>query len=433
MTPVEIGVLGIILMVALFFCGVPIGFSMGIVGFLGFSYLNSLDTAVSVLGSTIYNNFSDYNLSILPLFLLMGQFAFLSGLSRDIYSAAHKWLARLPGGVAMATIGGCAGFAAICGSSAATAATMAMVAYPEMKELEYDPGLATGSIAAGGTLGILIPPSTAFVVYGIVTQTSIGKLLIAGFLPGVLLAVLFILTIYLLVRMNPSWGPQGPRFSLKDKLLSIKDAWGVLMLFIVVIGGLYIGIFTPTEGAAIGAFLAFVIALGRKALSWKDFQRAGFETIATSVMIFIIIFGASVFGYFLALTQIPVVLSQFIVGLHLSRYIVLVFIVAMYLILGCIMEAYSMIILTLPILFPIITALGFDPIWYGVIMVIMIEQALITPPVGMNLFVMQGVAKDVPLFAIARGAVPFVVAMLVCVVLLAFFPQIALFLPTRMK
>lgn len=433
MTPVEIGILGIVLMFVLFFCGVPIGFTMGIVGLLGFSYLNSFDTAVSMLGSTIYNSFSDYNLSILPLFLLMGQFAFLSGLSRDIYSAAHKWLARLPGGVAMATIGGCAGFAAICGSSAATAATMAMVAYPEMKELDYDPGLATGSIAAGGTLGILIPPSTAFVVYGIVTQTSIGKLLIAGFLPGILLATLFVTTIFVLVRMNPTWGPQGPRFGLKEKLISIKDAWGVLMLFIVVIGGLYIGIFTPTEGAAVGAFLAFIMALGRKMLKWKDFQRAAFETITTSVMIFIIIFGAAVFGYFLALTQIPSVLSQFIVGLHVSRYLVLALIVVMYLILGCIMEAYSMIILTLPILFPIVTALGFDPIWYGVIMVIMIEQALITPPVGMNLFVMQGVAKDVPLFTIARGALPFVIAMLICVILLALFPQIALFLPKSMK
>lgn len=429
MSPATVGIIGIGVMVLLFFSRMPIGFVMLLVGFLGFSYLRSVEKAIGMLGMAVYGSLSVYDLAVIPLFLLMGQFAFYGGLSRDFYFTMYKWLGRLPGGLAIATIGGCAGFAAVCGSSVATAVTMGSVALPEMQKYKYDSKLAVGSIAAGGTLGILIPPSIAFVVYGIITSTPIGPLLLSGFLPGLLLAGLFMLLIYIMARRNPAMGPPGPVVSLREKVTSLKGCWGILSLFILVIGGIYSGVFTPTEGAAFGAFAALLISLGRRSISWQHFLDTLLSTGKTSAMIFAILIGASVFSYFIAVTKIPSLLADIIAGLAVHRLVILSLILFMYVILGCLMEAFSMVILTMPIIFPIIQTLGFDPIWFGVLMVIMIEMGMITPPVGLNVFVMQGVARDVPLYTIFRGAAPFVLAMVVCIIILIIFPSIALFLP----
>jgi len=399
MSPATVGIIGIGVMVLLFFSRMPIGFVMLLVGFLGFSHLRSVEKAIGMLGMAVYGSVSVYDLSVIPLFLLMGQFAFYGGLSRDFYFTMYRWLGRLPGGLAIATIGGCAGFAAV------------------------------GSIAAGGTLGILIPPSIAFVVYGIITSTPIGPLLLSGFLPGLLLAGLFMLLIYIMARRNPTIGPPGPPVSLREKVASLKGGWGILSLFILVIGGIYSGVFTPTEGAAFGAFAALVLSLGRRSLSWQNFLDTLLSTGKTSAMIFAILIGASVFSYFIAVTKIPSLLADTIAGLGVHRLVILSLILFMYVILGCLMEAFSMVILTMPIIFPIIQKLGFDPIWFGVLIVIMIEMGMITPPVGLNVFVMQGVARDVPLYTIFRGAAPFVLAMVVCIIILIIFPSIALFLP----
>lgn len=429
MSPATVGIIGIGVMVLLFFSRMPIGFVMLLVGFLGFSYMRSVEKAIGMLGMAVYGSLSVYDLAVIPLFLLMGQFAFHGGLSRDFYKTMYKWLGRLPGGLAIATIGGCAGFAAVCGSSVATAVTMGSVALPEMQKYKYDSKLAVGSIAAGGTLGILIPPSIAFAVYGIITSTPIGPLLLSGFLPGLLLTGLFMLLIYIMARRNPTLGPPGPPVSLREKVTSLKGGWGILSLFILVIGGIYLGVFTPTEGAAFGAFAALLISLGRRSLSWQNFLDTLLSTGKTSAMIFAILIGASVFSYFIAISQIPNLLADTIAGLSVHRLVILSLILFMYVILGCLMEAFSMIILTMPIIFPIIQKLGFDPIWFGVLMVIMMEMGMITPPVGLNVFVIQGVARDVPLYTIFRGTAPFVVAMVVCIIILIIFPSIALFLP----
>lgn len=432
MSPATIGIIGIVVLFLLFFSRMPIGFVMMLVGFLGFSYLVTVDAGISKLGGTVYYGGFSYTLCVIPLFLLMAQFAFYSGVSQDTYYAIYKWVGRLPGGICIATIGGCAAFAAITGSSVATASTMGMVALPEMKRYKYDDKLATASIAAGGTLGILIPPSIAFVIYGVITEQSIGRLFIAGILPGLLLSSLFMLVTYIICRINPKAGPRGPIVNFRDRVTALGGVWGIILLFALVIGGIYAGIFTPTEAAAIGAFGALIIALSKGALTRQNFIASLYNTSRTTGMIFTVIIGAFMFNYFLARSEIPFLLSGFVTGLAVSRYVILGGLLFMYLILGCIMESYSMIVLTVPILMPALEALGFDLVWYGVIMVIAIEMGLITPPVGLNVFVIHGVAKDVPLYSIFKGVWPFVVAMAICIIILTVFPQIALFLPSKM-
>jgi len=433
MSSVIIGIIGIVVLLLLMLSKMPIGFVMGLVGFLGFAYLVSWDASMGAVALSMYNAGTSYPLSVIPLFVLMGQFAFRSRMSEEMYLSIYKWLGHFPGGLAMATIGGCAAFAAVTGSTVATAVTMGSVALPEIRRYHYDPKLALGSIAAGGTLGILIPPSIAFVIYGILTEQSIGKLFLAGVFPGLLLALLFMITIYVISRIKPEMGPPAPRVSIREKVVSLKGTWMILVLFIVVMGGLYSGIFVPTEAAAVGAFGALVIALSKRSLSRKDFLDSVFSTGQFTAMIFIVIIGAMIFNIFLARSKIPFILAEMITGLGVSKYVVLALILFMYLILGCIMEAYSMIVLTVPILFPVIEKMGFDPIWYGVLMVIIIEMGMITPPVGLNVFVLRGVAEDVPIGSIFLGAMPFVLAMAIGIVIIIIFPQIALFLPFSMK
>jgi len=333
----------------------------------------------------------------------------------------------------MATIGACGGFAAISGSSLAAAATMGMVALPEMKRFEYDDSLATGCIAAGGTLGILIPPSTVMIIYGILTQQPIATLFIAGILPGLLLTVLFILTIYIMTKLDPTLGPPGPRFSMKERIYSLKDTWGIIALFLLVIGGLYTGWFTPTEAAGVGAFGAFLITITKGRLTWRNLTVSLDQTARTTAMVFLILIGASIFGYFLTVSQIPDQLSLIAMHAGLNRYIILSLIIIAYIILGCFMEGLAIMVLTIPIIYPMVLEMGFDPIWFGVIITLVMEMSLITPPVGINVFIISGIAKDVPMYTIFRGIIPFWFAMLACIILLVLFPQIALFLPQTMR
>ncbi len=433
MSPLTAGIIGIGLLFLLFACGMPIGFVMALVGLIGYVYLGSLDAGLNILGLTFYAGGTSYTLSVIPLFVLMGQFAAHAGLSRDIYHTVERWMGHQRGGLAMATIGACAGFAAISGSSVATAATMGTVALPEMKKYKYGEALATGTVAAGGTLGILIPPSATFVFYAILTEQSVGKLFIAGILPGIVLAALFMLTIYIHVRLDPDIAPRGERASLREKIVALKGIWGIVVLFLLVMGGIYTGVFTPTEAAGIGAFGSFVFAMGKRQVKWENFTASLAQTAQTTAMIFIIIIGAYIFGFFLAVTRIPSELADFMAGLQVSRYVILAAVVLLYTILGMFLEGFATLVLTIPIIQPLMVNLGFDPIWFGVMVIIMMEMSLITPPVGVNVFIIKGVAKDVPMYTIFRGIWPFWVAMLVCLVILSAFPQIAMFLPNTMK
>jgi C4-dicarboxylate transporter, DctM subunit len=427
-----IGVLGILLMFAFLAMGMYIGIAMSLVGLLGMCLLVGWQAGSSILGITPLAEGASYTLSVIPLFVLMGQFAFRSGISSDIFKSVYAWLGHLRGGLAMATIMACSGFAAICGSSLATGATMGMVAIPEMDKYNYDPRLSTGCIAAGGTLGILIPPSIGFVLYGILTEQSIGKLFMAGILPGVLLSALFLCVVHIQCRLNPKLGPRGPVTDMMTKIKSLSGIWGMLTLFVVVIGGIYLGVFTPTEAAGMGAFGAFIFALARKKMSLPVLVECLMETGRTTAFIFLIIIGANIFSSFLGISRIPMELADFIAGLHMPRLLVLALIILIYIALGCVMDCYAIMILTVPIIFPVIQALQFDPIWFGVLMVIVLEIGLITPPVGLNVFVLKTAAPSVPLGTIFKGIWPFMIAAMVAICVITMFPEIAIYLPRHM-
>jgi C4-dicarboxylate transporter, DctM subunit len=433
LSPLEIGIVGLIALFVLMFLGMHIGIAMGIVAIVGLALITNLDSSLLRLGQSGFSSTASYTLAVLPLFMLMGEFAFLSGVTQEAYASAYKWLGHLPGGLAMATIVGCAAFSAVCGSSIATTTTIGAVAWPEMRDYKYSPTLSLGSIAAGGTMGILIPPSNAFILYGILTEQSVGKLFLAGVIPGILLSALFIITIYILAKSNPLKGPKGSKSTWAERLRVLRNVWSVAILFLVVMGGIYSGIFTPTEAAAVGAFCALLIGLSRGRLDWKNIKASLISMAVTTGMVFLILFGAFIFGHFLAASRVTAVLAGFVAGLPLSPTMILVCVLILFLILGCIMDTYAMLLIVVPILYPIILKLGLDPIWFGVLVVLMMELGMITPPVGMNVFIMKGVAKDVPMYSIFRGVAPFVVAMSVCVALIVIFPSIALFLPNTMK
>ena len=432
MSPEIIGILGIVLLFVLLALGLYIGVAMALVGFVGLCFLADPSAALNILGIVPLAESKAYTLSVIPLFVLMGQFAFLSGVSTDIYRTVYTWMGHLRGGLAMATVVACAGFAAVCGSSLATGATMGMVAIPEMDKYKYDPRISTGCVAAGGTLGILIPPSIGFVLYGILTEQSIGKLFMAGFIPGILLAILFIGAIYIQCRLNPAMGPAGPSVTWKQRFRALGGTWGMLVLFTIVMGGIYFGIFTPTEAAGVGAFGAFLFALFKGKMNRQTFIQSLVETGKTTAFIFLIIIGANIFSSFLGLARIPMELADFMGSLPLPRHLILVAIILIYIALGCVMDCYAIMILTVPILFPVIEALYFDPIWFGVLMVIVLEVGLITPPVGLNVFVLKGAAPDVPMTTIFKGILPFLLAALLAIVVLTLFPGLALFLPNHM-
>ncbi|MGI5900885.1 MAG: TRAP transporter large permease [Desulfitobacteriia bacterium] len=431
MDPTVIGLIGIIVLLILLFMGMPVGMTMMIVGFFGFAAVVDYKAAMGVFKTIFYTTGSGYTLTVIPLFVLMGQFAYYSGLSRQLYDTSHKWLGHLPGGLSVATVGAAAFFSAICGSSTATAATFATVSLPEMKKYNYDDSLATGSIVAGGTLGILIPPSVGFILYGVITGQSIGKLFAAGLLPGLLLALCYMSAIVIQAARNPKLGPPAAKVPWKERFRSLIEVLPVVFLFVFVIGGIFAGLFTANEGAAIGAFGAFLYLIYRRRASIENILKSLADTIQTTAMIFLIIIGAYVFGYFLAVTRIPMNLADAIASLDVSRYIIVILILLLYVGLGCLMDALAMVLLTVPIFYPVVvTTLGFDPIWFGVIMVMVMEMGMITPPVGMNIYIVKGVAGDsLGIGSIFKGALPHVLAIVAASAILLIFPQIALILP----
>jgi tripartite ATP-independent transporter DctM subunit len=427
-----VAVIGFVTLFALMLLRVPIGMAMGLVGVSGFAYLTSGGPALKIVGHTTMRTVTDFNFAVVPLFLLMGSFATTSGMSRELFRAANSFLGHLRGGLGIATIAACGGFSAICGSSVATAATFSRVAYPEMRRFGYPQSFSTGVIAAGGTLGIMIPPSTVLAVYGLITEQDIGKLFVAGVLPGALAVLMYMTTVSIIGWARPNFLPSGPRSSWSERFESLRDVWATVLLFAFVVGGIYGGMFTATEAAGMGAGGAFIIGVLRGRLSKVDILRSLLESTRTTAAVFTILIGALLFGYFLTITQTPQKVTAFLTGLGIGSYGVLTLILMMYLVLGCLMDALAMIILTVPIIFPVIKELGFDPIWFGIIIVMTVELGLIHPPVGMNIFVIKSVIDDVKISTIFSGVLPFIVTDLLRLVILVAFPIIALWLPSHM-
>jgi len=427
-----VAIIGFLVLFALMLMRVPVGMALGLVGVSGFAYLVNGDAALKIVGHTSMRTVTDYNFGVIPMFLLMGAFVTNSGMSRELFRAANGFLGHRRGGLGVATIASCAGFAAISGSSVATAATFSTVAYPEMRRYGYPQSFAAGVIAAGGTLGAMLPPSTVLAVYGIITEQDIGKLFMAGILPGVLAASMYMLTVAIIVWARPKYLPAGPRLPWRERITGLADIWATLLLFCLVIGGLYGGFFTPTEAGGVGAAGAFLIGVLRGRLSRANARRSLLQATRTAAAVFTVLIGALLFGYFLAITQTPQKVTLFLTGLGLGRYGVLALIMLMYLVLGCLMDALAMVILTVPIIFPVIKELGFDPIWFGVIIVMTVELGLIHPPVGMIVFVIKSVIEELNFSTIFAGVLPFILTDLVRLVILIAFPIIALWLPSRM-
>jgi tripartite ATP-independent transporter DctM subunit len=413
-----------------------VAYVMALVGFVGFGILISFEGALSLLARNIYGQFSSYDLTTIPLYILMGQIAFNSGISKRLYSTAYKFLGHVRGGLAMATVSSCTAFGAVCGSSPATASIMTTVGMPEMKRYNYTYDLAAGSVAAGGGLGMIMPPSVVLIVYGVMTEQSIGALFVAGIIPALMLTALFILTVYITCTISPEKGPKGERFTIKEKIKSLSGLTDTLIVFVVSIGGLFLGLFTPTESASVGAAGVLIVSVVRKQLSWKAFVKSLYETLSTSCMVLFLIAGAVVFSKFLAVTRIPFDLATMVSGLELPSFMVLGIIILIYFLGGCFMDSLGLIMLTIPIFFPVVANLGYDPIWFGIIIVLVVEMGVITPPVGLNVYVVYGVSKgvvgEIPLETIFKGIFPFLVAVVCGIILLIIFPQITLLLPNLM-
>lgn len=437
MTPTQIGILGIVIMVLVFMTRMPVAYVMAIIGFLGFSTLTSFKAGLNLMARDYYEVFSSYGLTTVPLFILMGQLAFNSGISHRLYNTAYRYLGNTRGGLAITTVSACTAFGAVCGSSPATAATMATVGLPEMKRFNYADELATGAVASGGGLGMIMPPSVVLIVYGILTEQSIGKLFVAGILPAFLVTLLFIIAILIWCTFAPDQGPKGESFSWHDKLKSLGELGETLAVFALVMGGLFFGLFTPTEAAAVGVFGVLLVSLLRRHLTWGRFVSALYETLQTSCMVMMLIAGAVIFGKFLAVTRIPFNIATWIGGFDLPPLLILGMVVLVYFIGGCFMDSLALVMLTVPIFLPLVLDLGYDPIWFGIIIVMVTEMGVITPPVGINVYVVFGVARSLPgggvaLESIFKGIMPFMLAVLVGIIILAIFPQIILYLPNLM-
>jgi len=433
MSPTQVGIAGCVLLLVLLMSSMPVAFAMATVGVLGFALVVSPSAALSMVATDLYSTCSSYSLTVIPLFVFMGQIAFHAGISRRLFHAAYRWLGPLPGGLAMATVGACTGFGAICGSGPATAATMASVALPEMKRYRYSMELGSGAVAAGGSLGMLIPPSVVFIVYGILTEQSVGKLFVAGIVPGLLIALLFCIAIYISCRRRPAMGPPGPSTSWWEKLVSLGGVAETVVLFALVMGGMFLGYFTPTEAAAVGAAGSLAIAVAKRRLTWGVLVRSLRETARTSCMVLIIVSGAVVFGHFLAVTRIPFDLAAWLAGLPLPGWLIMSFIIVFYLLSGCFVDALALILLTIPIFYPVVTGLGYHPIWFGVIIVVVTQMGVISPPVGVCAYVVSGIERDIPLQTVFKGCLPFLGALIVASVILVAFPQLSLFLPNLVK
>lgn len=434
MTPQAIGYISIGALFFLLALRVPIAFVMLTVGFFGYMAIAGLDSALFILGSIPYARIASYTFTVIPLFILMGYFADQAGFVTDIFETLRKFIGHLPGGVVHATIFGGAAFGACCGSGTASCAVMAKVTIPPMLQQGVQRKLAFGTVAAAGTLAAMIPPSNVMVIYGIITEQSIGKLLIGGIIPGIVEALVFVTLVFIMVKIKPDLAPPvHDVVTWKERLVSLKGVWGIGVLAIIISGGIYSGIFTPTEAGAVGAFGTFMLALALRKLKWSDLGKILLETTRTTGMLFLLIACASVFGYLMGITRIPTQVSQFITGLTVDRYVILVGIMLLYLVLGCVMDSISFMILTMPIIFPGVVALGFNPIWFGILMVAQAELALLTPPFALNVFVLKGVVGECTTEEVVAGVGPFIIAGMVALILFIIFPQMVLWLPSMMR
>lgn len=432
-TPIT-GLIGTLLMLfVMLFLRIPVGFAMGLMGFLGMAYVVNWNAALGLIGTDLWNTFSSYGLTVIPMFIFMGQICFYSEVNQRLYNAAYKWFGRVRGGLGITTVMACAGFAAICGSNTATAATMTAVALPEMKKYNYDPILSSGSIAAGSTLGVVIPPSVVLVVYGIYTGESIGKLFFGSFVPGLVLAVIMAAIVYIMCIVRPTWGPQGPKFSLMARIKALPDAIDMVLMFGIIMFSLYAGWFTPSEAGAAGTVVAIIISLVRRKLTWKGFLNAVVDTVRISCMIFLLVAGAVIFGRFLAVTRLPYEAAEWVSNLPVSNWMILWSMLVIYIIGGCVMDALAFLLITVPIFFPVAQRLGYDPIWFGVIITIVTTMGAITPPVGINAYVVSGMSKDIQLSTVFRGVVWFLPSFIITIILIEIFPELVTYFAGLIK
>lgn len=429
MDPITVALIGLLIMFVLMLVGMPIAFAMLLAGVLGNAYLLSFPAATHLLSTNVWSQFSSYGLSVIPLFVLMGQFAYRAGVTERLYQAAYTWFGRLPGGLAGTTVFASAGFSAICGSNSATTATMGTIALPEMRRYGYHPALSSGAVAIGGTLGIVIPPSVVMIVIAMQTEQSLLRLFLAGIIPGILLTALFLLTILVLCLRNAELGPVGPKTSLKDKLASLSGLVETLVLFTLVIGGLYLGWFTPTEAGAAGAFGALMIGVLRRRLTLRGIGQSIVETLRISAMVMLLMTGAVLFGRFLTVSRLPFELADWATSLPVEPAVILLVVLLIYLLGGALMDALGFLVVTIPIFFPLAAALGYDPIWFTVILTIVTTMGAITPPVGVNVFIVKGLAPEIPVQTIFRGVSWFLIAYALCIALMWVFPQMVLYLP----
>ncbi|HOP48526.1 MAG TPA: TRAP transporter large permease [Desulfobacteraceae bacterium] len=428
-----VGIIGIIIFIILLFTRMAVAYTMVLVGFLGYSYLTNLKAGLRLLSSDIYSVFSSYGLTLIPLFVFMGYIAFHSGVSSQLYDVSNKFIGRVRGGLAMATVIACMAFGAVCGSATATSATMATIGLPEMKRYNYGSKLATGCVAAGGGIGSLMPPSVVLIVYGILTEQSIGELFVAGVFPAIFVTLLFVGAIRIYCAIKPDEGPKGENFTFKEMIYSLKELWETLAVFLFVMGGLVTGLFTPTKSGAVGAFTILLIALLRGRMSRENFKNAIYGTLNISCMVLMLIAGATIFGHFLALSQIPMDLANAVALLSLPSWAIMGLICLIFLLGGCFIDSLALIMLTIPIFYPIVLNMGYDPIWFGIIIVMVTHMGIITPPVGITVYIVRGIAKDVSLVDVFRGAFPFLLALIVGTAVMIIFPESVTFVPDLLK
>jgi len=428
MNEVMIGLIGLATILALFLTGIELGFAMALIGFLGFGYIISFEAALNLLAKDIFDVFSSYGFTVIPLFVLMGQVAFNAGIAKRLFNTAYKFIGHVPGGMAMATVAGATAFKAICGSSPATAATFASVAVPEMDRYGYDKRLSTGIVATVGTLGVLIPPSVTLIVFGIITEQSIGKLFLAGLIPGLIIALFFILIIYGWCKINPALGPKGAKSTWKERVASLPEFAVVVVIFLLMIWGLMKGIFTPTEAGSVGTGLVLLVSLLRRDINFKGFVKSVVESLRTACMVLTLIAGSTILGHFLAVTKLPMLAADWVVGLPLNKFVIMIIISFIYQTGGSFIDDLAFMVLATPIFYPVIIKLGFDPIWFGMIIAITVMIGVVIPPVAINVFVVKNITKT-PFSVIYKGVYPFLISLVVAAALLFFFPQIALWLP----
>ena len=434
MTPLAAGIAGIgILLILLFFVGMPVGFSMAVVGFAGFSYIININAGVNMAGSVFWTVCSKYGLTVIPLFIFMGQIAFYSGVNRRLYKSAYAWIGHIRGGLAMATVAACSAFSAICGSNTATAATMSTVAIPEMNKYKYSPILSTGAIACGSTLGVVIPPSVVLIIIGLATEQSIAKLFYGGVGAGIVLTFLLLLTVSVVCRIFPHWGPVGEKVSLKERIRSLSGGFEMILLFLLIMAGLYFGYFTPSEAGGAGSFFALVLSLIRRTLSWNDFKNAVKDTLKVSCMVIMLVAGAMIFGKFLSVTRIPFDLAAFVSGLEISDFWIMVLISLIYIAGGAIMDALALLLITIPIFFPLAVNMGYDPVWFAVTVTVITTLGAVTPPVGATTYVVAGIAGDIPMKDVFKGVTVFLPAYILTIFLLLVFPGIITWLPGLLR